>query len=32
MQLLEIIDFGPNTFGTDKGSGGNPENIGGIFR
>ena len=32
MQLLEIIDYGPNTFGTDKKSGGNSENIGEIFR
>jgi hypothetical protein len=23
MQLLEIIDYGPNTFGTDEESGGN---------
>ena len=27
MQLLEIIDYGPNTFGTDEESGGNSENI-----
>jgi hypothetical protein len=32
MQLLEIIDYGPNTFGTDEGSGGNSENIREIFR
>jgi hypothetical protein len=32
MQLLEIIDYGPNTFGTDEKSGGNSENIGEIFR
>jgi hypothetical protein len=27
MQLLEIIDYGPNTFGTYEESSGNPENI-----
>jgi hypothetical protein len=27
MQLLEIIDYGPNTFGTDEESGGSSENI-----
>ena len=27
MQLLEIIDYGPNTFGADEESGGNSENI-----
>jgi hypothetical protein len=35
MQLLEIIDYGPHTFGTDRvdrESGGNFENIGEIFR
>jgi hypothetical protein len=32
MQLLEIIDYGPNTFGTDKESGGNSANIGENFR
>jgi hypothetical protein len=32
MQLLEIIAYGPNTFGTDEESGGNSENIGEIFR
>jgi hypothetical protein len=35
MQLLEIIDYGPTTFGTDmtdEKSGGNSENIGEIFR
>jgi len=31
MQLLEIIDYGPNTFGTDEKSGENSENIGEIF-
>jgi hypothetical protein len=28
MQLLEIIGYGPKTFGTDKNSGRNSENIG----
>jgi hypothetical protein len=28
MQPLEIIDYGPNTFGAHKESGGNSENIG----
>jgi hypothetical protein len=32
MQLLEIIDYEPNTFGADKKGGGNSENIGEIFR
>jgi hypothetical protein len=32
MQLLEIIDYGPNTFRTNKKSGGNFENIGEHFR
>jgi hypothetical protein len=32
MQLLEIIDYGPNTFGTNEENGGNFENIGEIFR
>jgi hypothetical protein len=27
MQLLELIDYGPNTFGTHKGGGGDSENI-----
>jgi hypothetical protein len=27
MQLLEIITYGPNTFGTHKQNGGNSENI-----
>jgi hypothetical protein len=27
MQLLELIDYGPNTFGTYKESGGDSENI-----
>jgi hypothetical protein len=28
MQLLELIDYGPNTFGTHKEGGGDSENIG----
>jgi hypothetical protein len=32
MQLLEIIDYEPNTFGTDKKSGENSENIRETFR
>jgi hypothetical protein len=31
MQLLEIIGYGPNNFGTDKKSSGNSENSGEIF-
>jgi hypothetical protein len=27
MQLLELIDYGPNTFGTHKEGGGDSENI-----
>jgi hypothetical protein len=30
MQLLENIDYGPNTFGTNEESGGNFEHIGGF--
>jgi hypothetical protein len=32
MQLLEIIGYGPNTFGTHEESGGNSENIFETFR
>jgi hypothetical protein len=32
MQFLEIIGYEPNTFGTNEESGGNPENVGEIFR
>jgi hypothetical protein len=32
MQLLEIIDYGPNIFEAHKESGGNSENVGEIFR
>jgi hypothetical protein len=27
MQLFELIDYGPNTFGTHKGGGGDSESI-----
>jgi hypothetical protein len=27
MQLLELIDYGPNTFGAHEGSGGDSKNI-----
>jgi hypothetical protein len=32
MQLLDTIDYGPNTFGTHKEIGGHSENIGEKFR
>jgi hypothetical protein len=32
MQLFEIIDYGPNIFGTYEESGGNSGNIDGNFR
>jgi hypothetical protein len=32
MQLLELIDYGPNTFGTHKEGAGDSENIAKNFR